>query len=191
MICALTPRRQVTGVDIFLNRENVGDDDDSDDDDDGGEAEGIQEFVKKRWNLNASFRDDRSEDRLRPETFDLINSRLLAEGIQTNRWESYVGQLKEMLKPGGWLQMLEIDLSFQSWAGLPVYQQTRLDHWWQLYARRLEDMGKDVRIGGRLRSRLRDARFVGVEGRTITVPIGDWNPGKLKVSRLSAAVDIP
>lgn len=60
--------------------------------------------------MNARFPDDRGSDRLRRETFDLINSRLLAEGINSERWPSFVRELKQMLKPGGWLQMVELQL---------------------------------------------------------------------------------
>ncbi|KAK0333797.1 hypothetical protein LTR94_019336 [Friedmanniomyces endolithicus] len=104
---------KVAGVDIYLGSRDDDEDDDGDDDDEE-EDDGLQEFEKKRWNLNAPFRTDTSTSRLRREQFDLINSRFLAEGINTNRWRSYIRELKELLKPGGWLQMVELELVFQS-----------------------------------------------------------------------------
>lgn len=167
----------MTGVDIFLGQR------DDDDDDGGNDSNGsgrnidpVQEYVKKRWNLNASFRDDRSEDRLRPESFDLINSRYLAEGINTDRWPSYVRELRHLLKPGGWLQMVEIQFPFQSASGL-LPDESCLTQWWQWYSWALHRMGKNVRIGRELGQLLTAQGFQHVRPVSRDVPIGDWDPG--------------
>ena len=173
----LTHVNKVTGVDIFLDRP-------ADDDDENGNGNGngnngveaVQEFVKKRWNLNARFRDDRSEDRLRPETFDLINSRLLAEGINADRWPSYIRELKQMLKPGGWLQMVEMDLLFQSSSGR-LRDDSHLSRWWQWYSHLLPRMGKNPRIGRELDRLLREEGFENVRYLVLDLPIGDWKEG--------------
>ena len=176
----VTNELQVTGVDIFLSQDRDEDDDDEDGNDSNGNGhvEGVQEFVKKRWNLNAPFREDRSPDRLRPETFDLINSRLLAEGINAARWSSYVRDLKHLLKPGGWLQMVEIQYPFQSYNGsLP--EQSFLNRWWQWYSWALQQMGKNPRIGRDLQGLLTAERFEHVSGFNLDLPIGTWNPSML------------
>lgn len=165
----------MTGVDIFLGRPV--EDDDDDDDDNGNRSEGVQEFERKRWNLNARFRDDRSEDRLRPETFDLINSRLLAEGINAERWPSYIRELKQMLKPGGWLQLVEPQLHFQSSTGR-LSDDSNLSRWWQWYARTQERMGKNPRIGRTLPQLLSADGFENIRHLSLDLPIGDWMPGR-------------
>lgn len=160
---------KVTGVDIFL-----GEDDESDER--GDRANSVQEFIKKRWNLNASFGADKSDDKLWPETFDLINSRYLAEGINTSRWPSYVKELRQLLKIGGWLQMVEIQFPFQSYNGsLP--DESYLTRWWQWYSRALGNMGRNVRIGQDL-GQLMNREF----GQQVTfvtriLPVGGWSEG--------------
>ena len=60
-------------MDIYLGED--GEEDDADDEDEDEEDEnGVQEFFKTRWNLNASFRNAPGSSGLRPESFDLINS---------------------------------------------------------------------------------------------------------------------
>lgn len=63
--------------------------------------------------MNAPFREERTGC-LRPEKFHLVNSRLLIDGINTNRWAAFVKDLKAVLCPGGWLQMVEVHPLFQS-----------------------------------------------------------------------------
>ncbi|KAK8051313.1 hypothetical protein PG993_002698 [Apiospora rasikravindrae] len=50
-------------------------------------------------------------------TFDLVHSRLLAGGINTERWPSYLRDLYRVLVPGGWVQMVEIYFNAQSDGG--------------------------------------------------------------------------
>ena len=139
--------------------------------------------MKKRWNLNASFRDDRSEDRLRPESFDLINSRYLAEGINASRWQSYVRELKQLLKPGGWLQMVEIQFPFQSSSGLlPV--DSFLGRWWQWYSWALQSMDKNIRIGRELGQLLTAQNFQHIRSVTRDLPVGGWDEGQLALEAL-------
>lgn len=104
---------QVIGIDIFTGQGNNGDDDNDSPEDSDSEEEGIEEYIKTRFNMNAPFREERTGV-LRPEKFHLINSRLLADGINASRWATYVKDLKAVLCPGGWLQMVEIHPLFQS-----------------------------------------------------------------------------
>ena len=176
----LTPPYQVTGVDIHFGRA-VDEDDDDDgyddgDDDDESDNEGIQEYVKKRWNLNARFRDDQSDNQLRPESFELINSRLLADGINSIRWQSYIRELKYMLKPGGWLQMVEIEPLIQSSTGR-LDDNSHLTRWWQWYSSMMHRMDKNPRIGRELRQRMETEGFSHVQSGSIDLAIGSWRSG--------------
>lgn len=162
---------KVTGVDIFFGQ---GYEDDSDDE--NSNTQGVQEFDKYRWNLNARFRDDRSSSRLRPDTFDLINSRFLAEGIDANRWSSYIEELKLLLRPGGWLQMVELEFRFQSHAGRLRYTpQEPLFRWQGWYDATMREKNKDPRIGSQLGTYMRRAGFENVETLAIPLQIGRWN----------------
>ena len=172
----LTILHQVTGVDIFFGRGR--DPNDEDEDDENGGNNGVQEYIKKRWNLNARFREDRSDDRLRPETFDLVNSRLLAEGIDADRWPLYIRELKHLLKPGGWLQMVELQLHFQSDAGL-LSDDSCLTRWWQWYSNTMQQMRKNPRIGRDLQRLLTAEGFNNITARSLDLPIGSWRSGKV------------
>ncbi len=46
--------------------------------------------------------------------FDLVNSRLVAGGINSERWTGYIRDILRCLRPGGWVQMVEIDFNAQS-----------------------------------------------------------------------------
>lgn len=43
------------------------------------------------------------------DKFDLIQSRAIMAGIPADGWVSYLQEVKRMLKPGGWVQLVEID----------------------------------------------------------------------------------
>ena len=169
-------------MDLYFGRAVDEDDDDdennddAEDEDEDGE-EGVQEYEKKRWNLNARFRDDHSDDQLRPETFDLINSRLLADGINATRWPSYIKDLKHMLKHGGWLQMVEIEFFIQSSTGR-LGDNSHLTRWWQWYSHMMQTLGKNPRIGRDLRRYLQAEDFAHIQGGTIDLPIGPWRDGE-------------
>jgi hypothetical protein len=126
--------------------------------------------------LNARFRDDQSDNQLRPESFDLINSRLLADGINSTRWQSYIRELKYMLKPGGWLQMVEIEPLIQSSTGR-LDDNSHLTRWWQWYSSMMQRMGKSPRIGRELRQHLQTEGFSHVQGGSIDLAIGSWRSG--------------
>lgn len=175
----------MTGVDIYFGRavDENDDDDNNEDDDEDPDDKGVQEYVKKRWNLNARFREDQSNDRLRPESFDLINSRLLADGINASRWQSYIQELKYMLKYGGWLQMVEVEPFIQSSNGR-LDQNSFLTRWWQWYSTAQQHVRKNPRVGRELRQHLQSEGFAHIHGGSIDLPIGGWRSGLLGHDRL-------
>ena len=178
---------EVTGIDLYFGQGEDGNDDDEDenDDSDDSDEEGVQEFIKHRWNLNAPFR---TGSRLRPDTFDLINSRLLMDGIDTNRWDPYVRELKFLLKPGAWLQMVELQLSFQSDSGLLNYVDSEpLWSWQRWYEYGMSHMRKDYRIGQRLGQLMTSNGFERVSHQRHRLQIGRWN-GSSSTKPTSAVV---
>ena len=103
--------------------------------------------------------------------FDLVNSRLLADGIDTDRWRSYVRDLFNVLKPGGWLQMVEVHMLFQSDSGRDT---TYLSRWNEWYASTMARMHKDLRVGRQLKDLMTAARFENVQSNAVQLPIGNW-----------------
>ena len=116
----------------------------------------MEEFSKVRWNLNASFKANLGEDRLKREVFDLINSRFLTDGIHKDRWASLVMEYKQLLKPHGWLQMAEVSWTFHSQSGQAL---PNLTAWSEAYSRALCLMDRDPQITGRMEQVLAFAGF--------------------------------
>lgn len=164
---------KITAVDICFGRK-VNHHDNEELEVYGGDDRGVQQYSKKRWNLNMPFRSDRSEDRLRPETFDLINSRFLVDGIDASRWQSYIRDLRQVLKKGAWAQMVEIIPHVQSNNGR-LSDDSNLTTWWLSYSRILSQMGKNVRIPRELERLLADEGFLPVRCQTYDLPVGTWH----------------
>ena len=135
---------------------------------------GLQQFHKLTWNLNASLRDAPNEY-IQPDMFDLINSRFLTDGINKDRWQSLVKDYKQLLKPGGWLQMIEIRWEFHSSSDQAL---PSLTVWSKAYMEALSLMQKDPDITeSRLERFARWAGFEQVHKNTRRVLVGNWRPG--------------
>ncbi|GAB7362935.1 hypothetical protein MBLNU230_g3233t2 [Neophaeotheca triangularis] len=169
----IATKHQVTGVDIFVS--------DGEDEDEAEADESTEEyFIKKRWNLNAPFRQDKRPQHLRPESFHLINSRLLAEGINRDRWSPYVGELKKLLEPGGWLQMLELRMLFQS-NNNSIPDDSPLRRWSEWYDVAMSRMNKESRIGSRLHALMAEHDFEAVRSEIFDLPIGTWKQDAVEI----------
>lgn len=96
------------------------------------------------------------------------------DGINTGRWESYVRELRSLLKPGGWLQLVEVHMLFQSDSGRST---TYLERWYDYYQSSLTRMGKDPRIGRQLQRLLIDAGFEHITNMVHRLPMGAWLEG--------------
>jgi hypothetical protein len=184
---------QVAGIDIFHRTDNDVQDSDTDDDSEddsednsknGSEgrceesceedSDAVQELDKIRWNLNAHFRDAPSKHDLKPEEFDLINSRFLADGINKERWKPLVEEYKKLLRPGGWLQMAEAQWLFRSQSGqdLPA-----LKEWSKKYYEGLSLMRKAPDIARQLERIVRWEGFERVSATTHDIHLEGWRPG--------------
>ncbi|KAJ5124011.1 uncharacterized protein N7515_007836, partial [Penicillium bovifimosum] len=105
--------------------------------------------------------------------FDLVHSRLLATGINRSRWPSYLHDIVRVLKPGGWVQMVEIYYNVQSDNG-SITDEHALRRWSTQYLRSLEDK-KDLRVGTKLRTILTEAGLVEVDAKMIPLPLSAWS----------------
>ncbi|KAF7163148.1 hypothetical protein CNMCM5623_008218 [Aspergillus felis] len=105
--------------------------------------------------------------------FDLVHSRLLATGINRARWPSYLADIKRVLKPGGWVQLIEIYFNVQSDNG-SITEEHALRRWSTQFLRSYEGT-KDVRVGTRLNNLLRDGGFKEIDARMIPLPLSAWS----------------
>ncbi|KAF5863161.1 hypothetical protein ETB97_010506 [Aspergillus alliaceus] len=108
-----------------------------------------------------------------PNHFDLVHSRLLATGINRDRWPSYIRDIKRVLKPGGWVQLVEIYFNVQSDNG-SITEQHALRRWSTQLMGSLEGV-KDLRVGTRLRNLLTAAGLTEVDARMIPLPLSAWS----------------
>jgi SAM-dependent methyltransferase len=145
-------RLQVIGIDIF-DRQSTG----------------VQQFHKLPCDLNGGFLTDWMDH------FDMINSRFLTDGINKNRWPELVAEYKRLLKPGGWLQMVEARWKFFSGV---EHDLPKLNAWSDAYKEAMDHMQKDPDITERrLEWFPRQAGFEKVQKETRRVPVGIWGPG--------------
>ncbi|KAL2292650.1 hypothetical protein FJTKL_07756 [Diaporthe vaccinii] len=104
--------------------------------------------------------------------FDMVHSRCVAGGINTDRWNEYTKELSRVLVAGGWCQMVEVYFNAQSNNGT-LTDGHGLRRWSQLYLQGLQPE-KDGRAGIRLEELMRNAGFENVESRMMQVPLCGW-----------------
>lgn len=129
-------------------------------------------------------------DRLNhPEVFQrnayaLIHSRFVGVGIKMTRWSSYVRDMKALLKPNGWIQMMEYYPNIQSDSGR-ISDMPALQRWYQWYVAAMGRCNRDPRVGTRLQQLLTEGGLRDVGGRSLQLPIGGWNsdPNKASIGR--------
>ncbi|KAI1658421.1 S-adenosyl-L-methionine-dependent methyltransferase [Daldinia decipiens] len=105
--------------------------------------------------------------------FDLVNSRLVAGGIDRNRWIEYIRDILRCLRRGGWCQMVEIDYNAQSDNGT-LTDGHALRQWSDKYSRAMSQL-KNVEAPRRLAHWMRQAGFTDVEERMIPLPMCGWS----------------
>ncbi|KAI2624393.1 S-adenosyl-L-methionine-dependent methyltransferase [Hypoxylon sp. NC1633] len=95
--------------------------------------------------------------------FDLVNSRLVAGGIDRNRWHGYMRDILRCLRGGGWCQMVEMDFNAQSDNGT-LTDGHALRQWSEKYTRAASQY-KSPEAPRRLGHWMRHAGFTDVEER--------------------------
>lgn len=100
-------------------------------------------------------------------TFDLVHSRMALPGVGHNPLGEAVKNLVGLVKPGGWIQLVEME--WQSWEGGPVLGefQAALK---QLFGMITNGQGVDMRE--RLATQLEEAGLVEVQYKIVKVPVG-------------------
>jgi hypothetical protein len=110
--------------------------------------------------------------------YDLIQSRFIFPGIKASRWATYIGDLRLLLRRGGWVQVLEYYPLIQSDNGR-LTDQSAISRWWQMYAGAMQQLNRDPRIGRQLQQLLTQNGFRDVSVDVEQLPIGDWHSGKI------------
>ncbi|KAI0458710.1 hypothetical protein F5B21DRAFT_528431 [Xylaria acuta] len=151
-ISSANGRLQVRGIDITPHHHNP--------------EEGLENLYLDIDDLNMSFQFSSNH-------FDLVNSRLVAGGINTERWTGYIRDIFRSLRPGGWVQMVEIDFNAQSDNGA-LADNSALRQWSQTYLFAMEQC-KNPRAPRRLGGWLRNAGFTDVDERMIPLPMCAWS----------------
>ncbi|KAI5926166.1 S-adenosyl-L-methionine-dependent methyltransferase [Camillea tinctor] len=146
------PRCEVRGIDISPHHHNPN--------------ESVENLYLDVDDLNMPFQ-------FRSNHFDLINSRLVAGGINSSRWPGYLRDIFRCLRGGGWCQMVEIDFNAQSDNGT-ITDGSALRQWSQTYLHAMEQC-KNPRAPRRLGGWLRDAGFTDVDERMIPLPMCGWS----------------
>ncbi|OCK97380.1 uncharacterized protein K441DRAFT_606397 [Cenococcum geophilum 1.58] len=86
-------------------------------------------------------------------TFDIVHQRLLIWGIASKEWSAVVRNLVELLKPGGYIQLVEVEwIDPLRPASLPqLKKQAALQEW------STKGFGMDIHVAYQLEGYLRDA----------------------------------
>jgi hypothetical protein len=85
-----------------------------------------------------------------------------------------------VLKPGGWVQLIEIYFNVQSDNG-SITEEHALRRWSRQFMRSYEGT-KDLRVGTRLNNLLRDGGFEDIDARMIPLPLSAWSNGESSLS---------
>lgn len=101
------------------------------------------------------------------ETFDLVHSRMALPGVGLSSLEDAVMNLIRLVKPGGWIQLVE--MQWQDWDAGPVLQEFQ-QAMQQLVGMVTNGQGVDMREG--LTELFEKAGLTKVEHAIIDVPVG-------------------
>ncbi|KAL6893259.1 S-adenosyl-L-methionine-dependent methyltransferase [Trichoderma evansii] len=120
--------------------------------------------------------------------FDVIHSQLMAGGIRANRWQSYLKDIYRVLQPGGWCQMVEMYFNAQSDNGT-LSPDHALSRWSSGYLDAMHPQ-KDPRAALRLKDWMKNAGFVDIESRLLTLPMCPWpsDPRDHEIGTLNAGI---
>ncbi|CAN9145117.1 unnamed protein product [Alternaria alternata] len=100
-------------------------------------------------------------------TFDLVHSRMALPGVGLSSLEDAVMNLVKLLKPGGWIQLVE--MQWQDWDAGPVLQEFQ-KAMQQLVSMVTNGQGVDMREG--LTALVEEAGLTKVQHAIIDVPVG-------------------
>ncbi|KAK7920335.1 hypothetical protein PG985_008357 [Apiospora marii] len=126
--------------------------------------------------VNCTFYiDDATKDWSFHQRFDYIHVRMLTFGI--NNWENFIDQAYQYLQPGGFLELQEWNVPFES-PDNSLEEHHALHRWTELMSRACSKIGIDLRSAGEHADRMRSRGFDHVVERRLGAPIGPWAKGE-------------
>ncbi|KAK2775225.1 UMTA methyltransferase [Colletotrichum kahawae] len=126
-------------------------------------------------NLNLQVDDLNGRFTFPSNHFDLVHSQMMAGGIHSNRWRDYLRDIHRVLRPGGWVQTVEIYFNAQSDNGT-LTQNHALRRWSRRYLDSMQPY-KDPRAPLQMQSWMQSAGFDSVETQMIPLPTCGWSNG--------------
>jgi hypothetical protein len=115
------------------------------------------------------------------KAYDLIHSRFIVPGVKRSRWSSYIRDMRVLLRPGGWIQMVEYQLHIQSDTG-QLTDQSAVYRWWHGYSSSMATLNRDPRVGPRLQQLMDAERLRDTQTEYMRLPVGGWHPGTCRLS---------
>ncbi|KAF2665681.1 S-adenosyl-L-methionine-dependent methyltransferase [Microthyrium microscopicum] len=131
-------------------------------------SEEPENLVREIWNLN-----DRLLPTYRAGQYDLVHSRCVGLGIKKSRWRTYVRDLGQLTRRGGYVQLAEFYYNIQSDNGRLT--ENHAIYKWGVAFRTALDVDKDPRAYRNFERYLRDAGLTNVQTMSVHIPIGDWS----------------
>ncbi len=95
-------------------------------------------------------------------------------------WPTLYRQAYEHMAPGGWIQHLDMDISFVSDDGT-VGDDHIMAQWSKTFVDAGEKMGKTFNVPDRMQSLIHDAGFVDLHQVWYKVPVGGWTKDKVRL----------
>lgn len=103
--------------------------------------------------------------------FDFVHIRCLMGAIRD--WKRLYRQAFERLKPGGWIQHLDMSISFTSDDG-SLAEDHMMRRWSQTFIHCGERIGKTFLIASKAAEWIREVGFEDVQEKWYKVPVGTW-----------------
>lgn len=113
---------------------------------------------------------------LNSRTLYSIFQRNMCLNIQKDEWPKVLGEMFRVLKPGGYIELLEPDLWHHNLG--PVQQAFQ-----QFYREQCQALELDLEISNSMTGTIEEIGYVEVEKRILDIPIGEWptEPGTTTV----------
>lgn len=140
----------------------------------------------------------RKDNRIQPGTADFVHSRLLVCGMQSMDWATYVQTAASLLKPGGYLELIDIDLQFyqaKDYHNIVGSGEKKHFEFLSAWREACQQKGVDMDIGSHLEQHFKDAGMEDVQVKIYPWPNSDWPseymPQTVKIGKLDLSGSMP
>jgi len=111
----------------------------------------------------------------KPDSFDFIHMRYLMGAI--GDWPRLYKQAYNTLKPGGWIEHMELSVIFDCDDGT-LSEDNPLTKWAPIQIEASETMGKSFVVGLHTKARLQETGFTDIKEHKFKLPVGPWSSDK-------------